>query len=203
MGFVNDKQRRYEPYVGGGGAQTSSGVGGAVDSVFGRTGNVIANTGDYTWAQLNKSVSSLADIATRSASDLSSGTLSDARLSTNIPRKDTKSIHTSAIVTTPATLTDAVTIATDANLSNRFRVTLGGNRTLGNPSNLSDGQQLCWEIIQDGTGGRTLSLDTKFILCTGVLLTNLNTAATKRSFITAIYISASDRLYIVGIVAEP
>jgi hypothetical protein len=42
----------------------------AVPTVFGRTGNVVANTNDYTWAQINKATSSLADIATRPASAL-------------------------------------------------------------------------------------------------------------------------------------
>jgi len=49
-------------------------------SVFGRTGAVIAATNDYTWAQVNKTTSSLADLTTRSASDLSSGTVATARL---------------------------------------------------------------------------------------------------------------------------
>jgi hypothetical protein len=59
--------------------------GGAVSSVFGRTGAVVQQAGDYTWAQINKSTSSLADIATRSAGDLSSGTLLDARFPTTLP----------------------------------------------------------------------------------------------------------------------
>lgn len=59
-------------------------VAGDVNSVFGRTGVVTAQTDDYTWAQINKAVSSLADITTRSASDLNSGTLPDARLSANV-----------------------------------------------------------------------------------------------------------------------
>jgi hypothetical protein len=57
-----------------------SGGGGAVSSVFGRTGAVVAATNDYTWAQINKSTSSLADLQIRSAADLSSGTLSAARM---------------------------------------------------------------------------------------------------------------------------
>lgn len=57
---------------------------GGVSSVFGRTGAVVAATNDYTWAQIDKSTSSLADLTTRSAGDLSSGTLLDARLSTNV-----------------------------------------------------------------------------------------------------------------------
>ena len=63
--------------------QTITGSG--VDSVFGRTGAVAAATNDYTWAQINKATSSLADITTRSASDLSSGTVPDARFPATLP----------------------------------------------------------------------------------------------------------------------
>jgi hypothetical protein len=57
-----------------------SGGGSAVSSVFGRTGAVVAATNDYTWAQINKGTSSLADLQIRSAADLSSGTLVAARM---------------------------------------------------------------------------------------------------------------------------
>lgn len=43
----------------------------AVTSVFGRIGVVTAQTGDYTWAQINKATSDLADLTTRSHNDLS------------------------------------------------------------------------------------------------------------------------------------
>src|SRR6266849_3016188 len=54
-------------------------------SVFGRTGAVVAATNDYTWAQIDKTTSSLANLTTRSASDLSSGTLPDARFPATLP----------------------------------------------------------------------------------------------------------------------
>jgi hypothetical protein len=54
-------------------------------------------------------------------------------------------------------LTDASTIAVDMSLANNFSVTLGGNRTLGNPTNLTAGQSGVIFITQDGTGGRTLA----------------------------------------------
>jgi hypothetical protein len=56
-----------------------------VTTVFGRSGAVTAQNNDYTWAQIDKTTSSLADIATRSASDLSSGTLPDARFPAVLP----------------------------------------------------------------------------------------------------------------------
>ena len=59
---------------------TAASGGGSVASVFGRSGAVVAATGDYTWAQINKQTSSLADLTTRSASDLNAGTVPIARL---------------------------------------------------------------------------------------------------------------------------
>lgn len=107
------------------------------------------------------------------------------------------------IASAPQTLTDAATIATDASLGNRFRVTLGGNRTLGAPTNPTDGQQVVWEIIQDGTGSRTLSLDTGtggFVFGTDIASITLTTTASKRDFLTAIYNSTANKWYVVGFV---
>lgn len=98
------------------------------------------------------------------------------------------------------TLTDAATIATDCSNGVNFKVTLGGNRTLGNPTNASNGQRYVWMIIQDGTGGRTISLDTKFAYGTDISSISLTTTASKRDFLTAIYSSADDKFYIIGFI---
>ncbi|HPT70821.1 MAG TPA: hypothetical protein PLE74_00905 [Candidatus Cloacimonadota bacterium] len=45
-----------------------------------RMGNVYPAANDYTWAMIDKTTSSIADIATRSAGDLSSGNLNVARM---------------------------------------------------------------------------------------------------------------------------
>lgn len=59
--------------------------GGAVSSVFGRTGAVVAATNDYTWAQIDKTTSSLADITTRSHTALTDiGTNTHAQIDTHI-----------------------------------------------------------------------------------------------------------------------
>lgn len=42
----------------------------AVSTVFGRTGNVTAQNNDYTWRQIDKTTSSLADLTTKEHSDL-------------------------------------------------------------------------------------------------------------------------------------
>lgn len=62
----------------------------------------------------------------------------------------------------PVALTDGSSIATDASLSNNFTVTLGGNRTLANPTNLTAGMWLHFVVKQDGTGTRTLGYGSAF-----------------------------------------
>ena len=58
------------------------------------------------------------------------------------------------------TLTDAASISVDFDTAQNFTVTLGGNRTLENPSNIDPGQTGSIFVAQDGTGGRTLSFGT-------------------------------------------
>lgn len=60
------------------------------------------------------------------------------------------------------TLTDAATIAVDMSLGNQFQVTLGGNRTLGAPTNVVAGQSGVIRVVQDGTGSRTLAYNSAF-----------------------------------------
>ena len=55
------------------------------------------------------------------------------------------------------TLTDAATITPDLSTSCNYTVTLGGNRTLANPTNIVAGQSGSIFIVQDGVGGRTLA----------------------------------------------
>ncbi len=101
----------------------------------------------------------------------------------------------SQIVTT---LTDAASVATDASLGNHFRLTTTQNFTLSNPTNPTDGQRVVWEIIQDGTGSRTITLDTKFQLGSDISSVTLTTTASKRDFLTAIYNVVADKWYVVG-----
>lgn len=63
----------------------SGGGSGAVSSVFGRTGNVVAVSGDYDWAEIDKTVSSIADITTKSHTSLTDiGTNTHAQIDTHI-----------------------------------------------------------------------------------------------------------------------
>lgn len=65
----------------------------------------------------------------------------------------------------PLTLTDAATIATDAGLGTPegvtiCRVSLASDRTLGAPTNPTDGQRLLWEVTNTDGSAHTLSLAT-------------------------------------------
>lgn len=72
-------------------------------------------------------------------------------------KTDTAQTYTAAQRGTITTLTDGATITPDFAASNNYTVTLAGNRTLANPSNLTAGQSGSIFIVQDGTGSRTLS----------------------------------------------
>ena len=62
------------------------------------------------------------------------------------------------------TLTYGATLNTDANTGDIFDVTLTGNTTLANPTNPSNGQTIRWRITQDSTGGRGVTLGSKFVI---------------------------------------
>lgn len=75
------------------------------------------------------------------------------------------------------TLTDAATIAVDMSTFINAVVTLGGNRTLGNPTNEKVGQTGYIRIVQDGTGSRTLAYGTDWEFAGGTAPVLTTTAA--------------------------
>jgi len=78
-----------------------------------------------------------------------------------------------------ASLTDGATITPDFGANQNFTVTLGGNRTLANPSNVTSdkvGQVGSIFVVQDGTGSRTLSFGSNWDFINGTAPT-LSTAA--------------------------
>lgn len=98
-------------------------------------------------------------------------------------------------VSGPIQLTDAATIVVDGTKGNHFFVTLGGNRTLGNPTGLVDGQPLLFEFIQDATGSRTLAYSSMFAFGTDVPSAVLTTTANKRDFLQGVYRSSTNKIY--------
>ena len=73
-------------------------------------------------------------------------------------------------------LSDGASISIDLADSNNFSVTLGGNRTLSNPSNIVAGQTGSIFVSQDGTGSRTLSFGSYYDFVGGTAPTLSTTA---------------------------
>ncbi len=65
------------------------------------------------------------------------------------------------------TLTDAASIVPSFDAGNTFVVTLGGNRTLAAPTSANIGQSGSIRVIQDSTGGRTLSYNSAYQFVSG------------------------------------
>lgn len=93
---------------------------------------------------------------------------------------------------TPVALTDGATITPDFSLGNNYSVTLGGNRTLANPTNLVAGQSGVIVITQDATGSRTLAYGSYFKFPAGTAPT-LTTAANSVD-VLAYYVESSTRI---------
>lgn len=95
--------------------------------------------------------------------------------------------------TVSSALTSGASIAVDASLSNNFRLVLGINATLANPTNLTDGMILNFRVKQDTTGSRTLAYGTKYKWVGGTAPT-LSTAASAVDFISCYYDGTDDNL---------
>lgn len=93
---------------------------------------------------------------------------------------------------TVSALTDGSTITPDFAVANNFSVTLGGNRTLANPSNLTAGQSGVIVITQDGTGSRTLAYGSYFKFAGGTAPTLTTTASAVD--VLAYYVESSTRI---------
>jgi hypothetical protein len=88
-------------------------------------------------------------------------------------------------------LSDGATITPDFAVANHFSVTLGGNRTLANPTNLTAGQSGVIFVTQDGTGSRTLSYGSFWDFSTGSAPTLTTTANTVDALVYVVRSSTS------------
>jgi hypothetical protein len=99
---------------------------------------------------------------------------------------------------TPVALTDAATIAVDLSLGNNFSVTLAGNRSLGDPTNVTAGQSGVIVVTQDSTGSRTLSYTgTKWKFAGGTAPTLTTTASAVD--VLAYYVESSTRITVTSL----
>jgi len=184
--------------IGTSGATGATGPNSATDLTFTRTTTTVtveSSTGNdaiLPAADSNAGVMSAAD-KTKLDSIAAGATVN----ATDAQLRD-RSTHTGRQVLSITTLTDGATISTDASVGNTFRVTLGGNRTLANPTNPLDGQMLLFIVTQDGTGGRTLAFDTKFRFGTSLPSITLSAQPNKTDRIGVQYNLPSDTFDVIS-----
>ena len=89
-------------------------------------------------------------------------------------------------------LTDGATITPNFAAGNNFSVTLGGNRTLANPTNLTAGQAGTIVVTQDATGSRTLAFGSYWKFASGTAPSLTTTAAAVD--VLAYYVESSTRI---------
>jgi len=117
-----------------------------------------------------------------------SGTKSEAMRVDNTGRVTVKKSSNAEVTA----LTDASTITPDFDDANNFSVTLGGNRTLANPSNCTAGQSGIITITQDGTGSRTLAYGSYWKFSGGTAPTLTTTASAVD--VLAYYVESATRI---------
>jgi len=181
------------------------------------TSNVdVPGTLDVTGVATFDSTSTFAGIATFNANIVMEGTSADAHeltltcnptadVTVTLPDATTTvaglavaQSFTKAQRGTVVALSDGATIAVDLSLSNNFSVTLGGNRTLGDPTNVTAGQSGVIVVTQDGTGSRTLAYaGTKYKFAGGTAPTLTTTAAAVD--ILAYYCESATRITVTSL----
>jgi hypothetical protein len=92
-------------------------------------------------------------------------------------KNDTVNTFTKAQSGSITALSDGANIAVDLALNNHFSVTLAGNRTIDNPTNIVAGTSGSFFITQDGTGSRTLSYGSYYDFAAGTAPTLTTTAS--------------------------
>ena len=96
-------------------------------------------------------------------------------------------VESGALAPAVVSLADAATIAVDASLGNDFRVTIAGNRTMGNPANPSDGQKITFQVTQGSGGPFTLAWGSGYEFSTGLPQPTLSTTAGQTDLLCFIY----------------
>ena len=87
-------------------------------------------------------------------------------------------------------LADAATIAVDASLGNDFRVTVGGNRAMGNPANPANGQQIIFQVTQGSGGPFTITWGSGYEFSAALPQPTLSTTAGQTDLLGFIYNAA-------------
>jgi hypothetical protein len=117
-------------------------------------------------------------------------------MSAEVMRTDLPQTNASGKGDAYVTLTDGATITPDCDDGNSFIVTLEGNRSFANATNPRDGQTIVINIVQDGTGSRTLTWGTAYLFPSGTPPT-LTTTAGAVDVLTGKYNAAAAKWYMV------
>lgn len=99
---------------------------------------------------------------------------------------------------TVVAVTDQATLTFDASAGNIFTVTLGGSRTLGVPTNPTNGKKILLRVTQDGNGNRVLSYDSVWSFGQDLLGVSNSLTANAVDYIGAIYSSASSKWHVIA-----
>jgi hypothetical protein len=106
-----------------------------------------------------------------------------------------------ALAPAVVTLADASVIALDASLGNDFRVTIAGNRTMGNPGNPIDGQKIVIQVTQGSGGSFTLAWGGNYEFSTGLPQATLSTTAGDTDLLCFIYNATKGKWLLAAFVA--
>lgn len=90
------------------------------------------------------------------------------------------------------TLTDGATITIDAAAADKFRVSSSGTRTIGRPTNLTDGTRFLLRVVN--SAAVTLTLNAVFAPLSGTAPTLRSTSGATNTF-DCVYDAASDRVF--------
>jgi hypothetical protein len=99
-------------------------------------------------------------------------------------------VESGAVAPAVVNLTDATTIAVDASLGNDFRVTIAGNRTMGNPASPSNGQEIIFQVTQGSGGSFTLNWASSYEFSSDLPKPTLSTSAGQTDLLSFIYNAA-------------
>ena len=149
----------------------------------------LKNRANHTGTQ---TLSTISDAGT--AASLDEATAAQFRSNTADKALSTDQVWASAeeVTLDGSTATTVVDMATFLNAS----LTLGANRTLQSPTNAKEGQSGLIRIVQDGTGGRTLSFASNYEFAGGTAPT-LSTDANAEDFLFYKVVS-STRIFITA-----
>ena len=183
IGTANPQTKLVVSNGGAEGIEFAPGISSNINQTYhyNRTGSAYATNESLAAAHIFKIAS------TEAARIDSSGRLGIG--TTSITGKVTVSGNAVGVV---VALTDGATITPDFSTANYFSLTIGGVRTLANPTNQTAGQSGTIVITQDGTGGRTLAYGSNYKFAGGTVPTLTTTAGAVDTL--AYYVESASRI---------